>query len=281
MTVVVIALVGGSALAQAVSAASATGAQVLVGHVDGRITDVDGRTLGVSAERSVPMRRQAAAALANGSYVAFLEDTVLPERGWLTAVEAAFRHPDVAAVGGPVGIDPGLPARYRALGWTEYGRFQNASLEAAMPTTSLPGCNFAFRTDELRELLAKATSGLIDQEIFTAYLAKGRTLAFAADMRVIYGVKHDEGVRLAGRFAHGRIYASRRRGGAGPQLSAAIKAIAVPPVLFLRQYAQMRRAGTLDLGALPWMAAMDGAWGAGEFTGALLGLGRNGLADWN
>jgi hypothetical protein len=281
MTIVVMALIGGSALERTVAAACATGAEVLVSHRDGRIADPDGRTLGVSGQASVPMRRQAAAERACGDYVAFLEDTVLPGEGWLPALEAAFRHPDVAAVGGPVDIARHLPPRCRALAWTEYGRFQGGGGDALAPIGALPGCNFAFRTAALNAMLGNATGGLIDQEIFAAIRASGRQIMFARDMRTTYAAAHPEGVRLRGRFAHGRIYAARSRGRGAQRLAAALKAFAVPSVLLVRQLGQMRRAGPIDPAALSWMAAMDGAWGAGELTGALFGPGRNGLADWN
>jgi hypothetical protein len=204
MTIAVIALIGGAALDRTVAAACATGAPVVISHGNGRITDPAGRTLRTSGEVSVPMRRQIAADLASDEYVAFLEDTVLPVDGWLSALEDAFRRPGIAAVGGPVEVDRKLPPRCRALGWTEYGRFQSHSGNPAVSVTTLPGCNFAFRTAELREMLGNTKGGLVDQEIFAAITAKGRSLSFARDMRVTYLATHETGIQLRNRFAHSR-----------------------------------------------------------------------------
>ena len=54
----------------------------------------------------VPLRRQRGVLAAQGAFVALLEDTTLPEPGWLAAACDAFANERIAAVAGPISVAP-------------------------------------------------------------------------------------------------------------------------------------------------------------------------------
>lgn len=288
-TVVVVALLGGAATEQCVNAIRQSGANYVVVDQSGGCFDASGRILKRgSGATSVPARRRLGLEVVTTPYVAFLEDTVLPDVTWLKAVAPVLSQPGVAGVGGPVRIADALKPACRALGLCEYGRFQPAWFmklatgdrtpggEAAV--CALPGANFAFRTQDLRAAMPQAGDIMIDNEIFERLRDNGLLLAFAPAMAVTYAQRHDAGARLSTRYIHGRIYASRLR---SSKLMTATKALMLPLVLFARSFREATPSMRRDVATMFWVAAQHIAWSAGEFVGAIFGAARGDLEHWN
>ena len=243
---------------------------------------------------SVPVRRQRGVEAAHGQLVALLEDTSLPEPGWLKAMCDAFIDDNVAAAAGPVRIDPALGARYQALACTEYGRFHperfprlalgapNAGGTQAV--SRLPGNNLAYRRAGLLEILKGSDHGLIEVEVNEILKARGLSLAFQPRMAVLYAAADSHGARLATRMRHGRLYASLRAAGRSYPVRLALFAgsLLLPAVLSARALAGMTRA--VKPAAWPktacWIFLMESAWAIGESVGYLAGAGRS-MEAWH
>jgi hypothetical protein len=237
----------------------------------------------------VPVRRQRGVEAAHGLVVALLEDTSLPEPGWLDAMCTAFANDNVAAAAGPVRIDPALSARGQALACTEYGRFHpdqyprlalGAPDAAGTQTVSrLPGNNLAYRRARLLEILKDSDHGLLEVEVNEMLKARGFSLAFQPRMAVLYAAVDPYGARLGTRMQHGRLYAGRRAAGRSypARLAWFAGSFLLPAVLAARALASMTRA--VKPAAWPgtafWICLMESAWAFGESIGYLAGTGRS------
>jgi hypothetical protein len=262
---VVIGLVGGAATTEC---ATALGQQS--GKGDPRPVIIASASGGGD---TVPWRRGRAIAETNAELIAIVEDTTLPGAGWRDAVVAAFADPQVGAVWSKVRLDPDLPARYRALGRLEYGRFDG---HLPLPGT-MPGNCFALRRTALPETCTQ--TGIVEHELAGAMRARGWAIRHVDAVHATYAVPDRYGARLATRFGHGRLYAGTRADEAGPgqRLVLACKSPVVPVVLTLRAMSRAVSAGPPRswLAELPWIVVMALAWGAGEFAGAVFGVGRS------
>ncbi len=249
--------------------------------------------------RPVPLRRQLGVEAARGAVVALIEDTTRPDPGWCDAIRAAFADPSVAAAGGPVRIAAGLPSRFQALGWSEYGTFQakrflrlavdaaerGDKLAAGRPigVTRLPGNNIAFRRAALHDLLRPGGIGLVEGEVCDALRARGHRLLCQPAMSVTYAAPDRHGAALATRLRHGRIYGAARVEGRGwmRRFAFAAKAMLLPGVLSARTLSAM--GGGVRPAAVPsvalWVGLMESAWALGEAVGALAGAGDS-LEAW-
>lgn len=226
---------------------------------------------------TVPARRLRALHQTGAPLLALIEDTTRPDPGWLAAVLAGFTDSRVGAVWGPVRIAPGLAARFRALGRMEYGRFdRSAALE-------LPGNCLTFRRDALIAALPPepdaTRAGITEHQVAARMQAQGWTILFLPDAGVSYAAGDPYGARLSTRFGHGRLYAATspaRHSPAGRAMGAA-KALLVPAVLTLRAFRHAAAVAPprLLLAEAPWIAAMALAWGLGELTGHLFGIGQS------
>lgn len=283
LTVVLIPLVGGDALTRLERSVVALGVKyIVVDRFGGCIDDV-GHVLKTGAGRqAVPVRRRLGAEAANTPFVAFLEDTVIPVETWLDDLRSAFARADVAAVGGPVMIAERLPARHRALGLTEYGKYHARFGGSDGSVVTLPGANFAFRTAPLLAAMSKSLDALIDNEVFDRLISQGYRLVFAPSMAVEYAEPHGEGSRLSTRFNHGRLYASRacRRRGIAFRAIVVLKSFALPFVLTARHLRQAPTVLRTDFAVKAWVLAFNLCWSAGELVGAAAGDAREGLGQW-
>ena len=275
LTVIIVALLGGDALSASVEAVRAQCPNLLVVTRDGAITDGSGDRIGTAEHCNIPSKRKSAVGLASTSFVALIEDTVVPRQGWAAAAEAALQEPAAVACGGPVGLTTDLPASSRALALSEYGTY-NAS-KSAGTVTALPGCNFAFHRDALLE--AMADEGLVDQIIFERLAPQGKLL-WSPAMAVEFRHANEEGARLSTRFQHGRIYAGSGDRRLGHRASAAAKALLLPAVLTTRSLRQAMRVGHVSPPTLGWLLLQHSAWAAGELAGALFGPPAKGLGAW-
>jgi hypothetical protein len=277
LTVIIVALLGGEALNLSVAAVGAQAKTLLVVQRDGRITDWFGEKVGATDRLDIPSKRRRAVELATTPLVALIEDTVIPEPHWASAIAEALSANGAVACGGPVRISGGLPATSRALALSEYGGFGNRKTNQQLSV--LPGCNFAFRRDAL--LKAMDGEGLVDQKVFRE-LSKVGMLVWAPEMAVTYARANPEGARLRTRFDHGRIYGSAEGAHAGfaRRIGKAGKAILLPPVLTLRSFRNAGPAERRSLPTLGWLALQHAAWAAGEFAGSIAGPSRKGLDEW-
>lgn len=271
LTVIVVVLLGGEALDRCLQAVRPRCAEVLVVRRDGTIIDADGRTAGVADRLDIPAKRRSAVELATTPLVALLEDIVVPDPGWVDAVTATLSHKGVVACGGPVRMADGLPAQTQALILSEYGRYN----ERAPPgkVDALPGCNFAFRREALREAM-RGSEGLVDLPVFGRLNAMGK-LVCAPAMAVTFAHAWPEAARLKTRFDHGRIYGGGQAGVLRRTATAA-KAVLLPPMLTIRT---LRSGGRVAPSILAALMLQHSAWAAGEFVGAVFGSGK-GLDGW-
>lgn len=236
----------------------------------------------------VPLRRKQGVDAAHGEFVALLEDTTLPDPGWLVAACATFVDERVAAVAGPVRIDPKLRGRYQALACTEYGRYHatqfprlalNEPSGGVQAVSRLPGNHLAYRRADLLAVLDGGASGLIEGEVNTALQSQGRLLAYQPGMAACYAAADRHGASLGTRMQHGRIYASQRAAGRGvtERLVLLVKALLLPAVLSARGLSGMLHA--VKPAAWPstalWIVLMESAWAAGEARGYAAGAGRS------
>lgn len=275
LTVIVVALLGGKALDQCVQAVRAQCETVLAVQRDGSIVDGKDLTVGMAERLDIAAKRRSGVERATTAFVALIEDTVVPDAGWAEAITATLRKGFVAC-GGPVKLAEALPAPTRALALSEYGRYNRGRPAGEM--TALPGCNFAFQRDELVEAM-HGSPGLIDLDTFAWLRKGGGKLVWVPDMAVTFAHPYPEGARLRTRFDHGRIYASSHVG-LWSRLANATKAFLLPAVLTARTAKDAGLPQIGSLGTLGWLILQHAGWAAGEFTGAVIGPSRHGLAGW-
>ena len=278
LTVIIVVLVGGEALRACAEAVRAQVSHLLVVSPDGTVTDASGKRIGAAEHCNIPCKRKRAVELASTPFVTLIEDTVIPRPGWAAAVASALQRSAAVACGGPVLIADGLPASSSALALSEYGAYSNR--KPAGPAATLPGCNFAFRRDALVKAMT-GSEGLVDQIVFERLRKHGGQLVWASGMAVEFCHANDEGARLATRFHHGRIYASSRdRRDLTHRVSAAAKALLLPPLLTMRSLRHAVHAKQLSLPTLGWVVLQHTAWAAGELAGAVFGSSAKGLSEW-
>ena len=222
----------------------------------------------VGPDETVPERRLRALREAGADIVLMIEDTSVPDAAWLDGLERAFARDEVAMAWGPVAVDPAMPARFRALGRLEYGRFDGRRRE-----TTAPGNALALRCTAALAALAPG-EGIIEHELARAFQADGLKVVMERALGSVYACPDHHGARLATRFGHGRFFGSGR---AGSRIGGALRAAAATPVLSARALRAAIAAGPARwwLPELPWIVIMAAAWSAGELTGQMLGPGKS------
>lgn len=235
------------------------------------------------AGSTVPERRLTAVRSAQSDWIALIEDTTLVSREWLAGLSGLTQEDwsgcegRVGALWGPVHVVPRLPARFRALAAMEYGRFNGtAPVEGTMP-----GNCMLFRRSALLEVIDDADDGIVEHAVVPRLQTAGWSVLFHPGMISRYVGQDEYGARLSTRFSHGRLFAARRhpRSDRSAHLRGAVRAFLVPVVLTLRAARHIltqNRSAARAVSALAWAALMSVAWGAGEFTGHLVGEGKSG-----
>ncbi len=299
LSVVVVALVGGEALAACLRGLPEPHNRcvvVLAEHMGGAgywETQFPAARFIDAAGLPVPLRRQRGVEAAGGDVVALLEDTSVPDPDWCRAVCQAFADPQVAAAGGPVRVSPTLPARFQALACGEYGRFHPrrfpllgiaaAAVDGRQPVARLPGNNLAYRRERLMSLLDRSDRGLIETEVNQALRTRGFTLLLQPGMSVVYAAADRANARLRARLQHGRLFAGSRVAGQGwgTRLAWFAKSLLLPLLLSGRAWRGMTQAvrPTAWMGVAVWILLLETAWAAGEAMGYLAGSGRS-LEAW-
>lgn len=279
--VAVIELIGGEALRRCIASAGGPGqdSEVVVALRDVSDT-LPARTI-PAAGGTIPLRRRRAAIeLAKEpdlGVAVLVEDSTVLCPDWRQAVAASFAGAATEAVWGPVEVSRELPARYRALGRLEYGRFDGSNAGLA----AIPGNLIVLKASALHDCLADQPEGLVEGRLPMS--GDPARCAFSIGLRASYSARDEHGARLATRFGHGRVYGASDSGGLGPagRLLRALRAVAGAGFLAARALAAARRAAGVSGAAAeaPWIAAMSLVWAAGEATGAMLGTGRS-MESW-
>jgi hypothetical protein len=276
VTIIVVALIGGTALEECLRAARSQSTNCLAVRRDGSIVDAEGRPVGMADRLDIPAKRRSAVEVATTRLVALIEDTVVPGSGWARAVADSLAAKHVVACGGPVIIADDLPPKTRALTLSEYGRYNERQRPAEV--SALPGCNFAFRRDALLEAM-RGSDGLVDNAVLRRLKESGGSIVWAPGMTVTFARAFPEGARLKTRFDHGRITASLNASGPLDRMMTAAKALLLPAVLTART---MRQTGTAEFRSVRtfgWVLLQHTAWAAGELAGAVMGPSR-GVSQW-
>ena len=268
LTVVVVSLVGGAALAQCLAALPRQATRIVVGR-GARPED---------ATSPVPALRLAALRAAQTPYVAFIEDTAVPGPNWAQGLRAVLAGSGAAAAAGPIVISPGLSARGRALGLSEYARFQSAETEQA---SALPGLAFGVARDTALSVLGDQAEGLVEGDLFRRLVAAGQTVR-TSSARVCYAAEHEQGARLKTRFQHGRLFAGRRfdKTMLARRLGYAAGAVALPVVMVRRALRNPARELRVWPGVVGWLCLLSLAWSAGEVVGYLSGGVGDAAESW-
>jgi hypothetical protein len=276
LSVIIVSLVGGEALARCIERLPLTEVEVVVVLRDAasdpalwarrypRLRFLPG------GGASVPVRRKRGLDASSGAIVALVEDTSWPDRGWCGAIATAFADPSVAAAAGPVAIASFLSDRCRAFAWIEFGAFAPGS-RAKLPPERIPGNAMAFRRGELLPAMA-GEEGLYEDAVCRRLRDRGGTIARVAGMTVTYSACSDEGTGLADRVARGRL-----RGAASParnltrRLGAIARAIGMA---FSRTARDIRRASRSDPHSdsilfILWLVMLESAFAFGAAAGSI------------
>ena len=240
---------------------------------------------------TVPQRRAKAAKEATRDLVAMLEDTSRPDPTWGRATLEAMEDLDVGAAGGPVSISSRLPARFEALGWTEYGRFHiNRAVALAdssgrigsanlMKVNLVPGNNMVYRRVFLETHLSAHRDGLFEFNTGSDLLEQGKSIIFSRGMSVVYDAIDERNAKLSMRAQHGRLFASSRiaKQNVLHRATWIAKSLVLPAALSLRTLRNANAASKarLKLSTMVWIVLMESAWGFGEFLGYTFGRGRS------
>lgn len=283
ITIVIIALLGGDALAACLAAVEPLGHSIIVVHTNGQI---EGGLTALDSPQNVPSRRRAGAEAAVTPIVAFLEDTAVPMQGWDRDIAKYLADgTGIAAVGGPVVIGSRLSAKSAALAVTEFGRYQPESWAlqiAANDADALPGVNYAFRRDALLAA-TEETKRLIDGETYDRLKQAGWRMVGLPSMTVEYRHDHHLGAALSTRYFHGCIFAGQQLASASilKRAIGTAKALLLPFILSARAISKVPKGLKAPLSTCAWIVAQQSAWSAGELMGALRGKAALRLSRWN
>ena len=258
--------------------------EIIVARDAGRFADVDRagtpgrrqqvRWIEAPPGSTVPRLRGLGIAVANGEFVALLEDDCIVEPGWCEA--AATLDGRDAAVGGAV--EPG--PYHRALDWAvyfcEYGRFMLPV--PADGTAPLTGNNVVYTQAALETLPDSARADFRDVFVHTAWQDAGVRTRVDGALVVrnvnTWSIRHVTSVP----YHHGRAFAARRFGGrrAAVRGAVALLTAGMPAIKMWRiargTLGRGRLAGRLAM-AVPWMMVFVGCWSAGEIVGCVAGPG--------
>lgn len=297
ISLVVIELVGGAALARAIAAAATLAnrhsVQLLVvcrgeAQLIAENTPDDSVQVIPNGGDTVPQRRMTGLRRADTEIIALVEDSVVLCDAWIEGLLESFEN-NTSASWGPVVPSSKLISRYRALAVLEYGRYALGAKPQIRkqwllgePLT-LPGCNMAFRRDELLAVLDESQDCLFEHKVARQYQAENRKINYSPKMKVVYDVIDAYSAKMSTRLQHGRIYggSEAKRSGSVKRILGAARAILVPIVLTARgiRYSLRLGPGYLSPTQVLWLFLMSAAWGLGEFQGFVFGAGES-LKNW-
>lgn len=227
------------------------------------------------AGATIPARRLSALRHARSEWVVLLEDTSLVTPDWVATLPGLLDDPNAGGFWGPVRSAAELPARFRALGIMEYGRFSTFQPGAA----TMPGNCMILRRAEALKAVAPPGAGIVEHALVPKLATAGWPVRFNSSLISIYAHKDLHGARLTTRFSHGRLYAANRYGRKDRRANfkGAARAVLVPLVLSLRaaRYLAVQSRLVQIPPTMVWVVLMSVAWAAGEIVGHLAGEGRS------
>lgn len=296
-TVAIIALHGGASLERCIRAVLPQDPRcvVMLGADMGSAEDwaslLPGPVFVPGPPFAIPERRARALALATTEWVGLLEDSSIPEPGWIRSVARNHSDRQLGAMGGPVAIAPDLSTAQLALGCCEFGGFHPSLVHryrsrspvnrphlghAAFYVSRLPGNNLAYSKSALA---ASGVTGhsLVETDANAALLAHGLMLAIDRGMQTTYAPLDDRGANWLARVRHGRLYgATCARGApASRRVMLLAKALLLPLVLLARSLPHMMRVAPPSrwFATAAIIAWLETAWACGEGLGVVLGPG--------
>jgi hypothetical protein len=238
---------------------------------------------------SIPELRREGIQAASGEIVALTESWIEPSPGWVASLcEAHRRHPDAAAVGGPVAFpcDGAFPfdgAGPSRLAWadyfSEYGAYipdpGNGRGVASVESVSGANCSYKrWALEECRDLIDQA---VWEPVIHARLRGRGHEITWAAAARVGYQRPARLAELLRRRFTHGRGHGAARGRGKPwiGRLARGVAAPLVPWVLLWRLWRGLPGGapglrGRL-LAATGWILVLNSAWALGEADGEWFG----------
>lgn len=290
LTIVVVTLAGGAALARCLAAVARIEARrIVVARPEHAVTPAatwpqfDWRI----ADAPVPVRRAQGVAAAGTEWVALVEDTCEPAASWAAAVAEIATMGRAVAWSGPVLISRELAPRHMALACTEYAAFApanwtrlavGAGLGPAHEVTRIPGLNLLYRRSALAG--CDLAAGLVESDLHPQLQRRGAALGLHPGLAVTYCAADANNAAARARYVHGRIYGGglAERNSWPARLAGAMKCLVLPAVLSLRALRGLPRDYPARLAACGWIVAFSCAWSVGECVGRLAGRGKSILA---
>ena len=290
ITIAVIEVAGGQSMVACLEAvvALAVNCMVVLREPDPKLQQQFRNFSFHTLDLPVPLRRKRAVELCDSEVVVLLEDTTIPDSGFVGGVAQAFSRQDCVAASGAVSVGVGLGERYQALACTEYGRYHSSTLfddglAETITVDRLPGNSLCYRRDTIMPLLLNNDEGLIEGTINQHLMAEGGVLLILRRLSVTYSGKDSWGGRLQTRFHHGWIYSgeqAERKGLIGRAVQS-VKSLLLPIVLSGRAIKYM--AGMREINrpftVACWICAMELCWSLGEFVGSVIGKPKN-MEQW-
>lgn len=207
-----------------------------------------------------------------GDYVAVLSPYLIPERGWLAAMNAAASSNDRAYFG-PV-EETYEPPEQGIIGYlVEYGHFHRP---LRSDNLEIPGTNLLVKASELPSREELLRDGFTKTALMKVWTAEGYHPTYVENAVVIHDRPYDPVAYRSRRFLHGRAYGVSCRKGMGllDIVLALAKDVLLPFVRVWRIWARVRHVPSLKQAARGHLWAMlraETAWSAGEFAGLATG----------
>jgi len=228
----------------------------------------------------VPHQRNVALPRARGEILAFADDHVFFPRNYLKGLIEALSS-GYRIAGGPVAnANPETLAS-----WVQYlsEYHQWFPMKPEGEVDDLPGSNFAYRTDLLRELKPFLTGQFgVETHLHKQARESGEKLYFSHGLEIAHINDERWSFILSRRFAYGRLFAARR----GFPLWKRIVYVALSPLIALVEYGRIFGQARHDRSYLakfiqttPMLLPTLLVWMAGESTGYLFGPRRSDITD--
>ena len=229
------------------------------------------RVVHAPGKMTVPVLRWSALPFTSGEIVAAVEGRSVPAWDWCAELLRTHAlHPDAPAVGGPVVLKPGAGTFDWGLYFCEFAPFAPPIASLALP--QLSGANLSYKRAALEAARDLLDDGQWESVVHERWHRQGKAVAMSSGaVEFRNGMSVGDAFKM--RFHYGRAYAASRCPGRPLRWLYAAGAPVLPVVLTWRAARAARRAGLMArfIAALPWVAAFNTAWAAGEIVGYLVG----------
>lgn len=237
--------------------------------------------LGVASSSSIPAhahrlydrRRAVGLSLARGRIIAMTEDHAVPADDWVRQILVAHAQPH-AAIGGVIDNGVDRPLNW-ALYYCDFGRYGNPLTSGEAEYVS--DVNVSYKREALMAIRDVWREAYHETTVHWALRSRGETLYL--DPRLVVHQHRPAITWLQAyreRFEWGRVFAETRVSDVsfGRRLFYAVGAPALPVVLLLRVWKQMRRqclASRRIIQTLPVAGVLLTGWTLGELIGYVAG----------